>query len=72
MAASPGCPRGKGIRSQKRILSRFSSSDAKDQEIIYLGTMAKLKARPRGQSPKDHHLTSLKDSRRDCRLPERH
>src|SRR5512143_1839536 len=34
----------KEYEAKKGILSRLTSSDAKDQEILYLGNMAKLKA----------------------------
>jgi outer membrane protein OmpA-like peptidoglycan-associated protein len=56
----------KEYEAKKGILSRFTSSDAKDQEIIYLGTMAKLKAQTaEAKAQKSTTLTSLKDSRRE-------
>jgi len=56
----------KEYEAKKGILSRFTSSDAKDQEIIYLGTMAKLKAQTaEAKAQKTTTLTSLKDSRRE-------
>ncbi len=56
----------KEYEAKKGFLSRFISSDAKDQEIIYLGTMAKLKAQTaEAKAQKSTILTSLKDSRRE-------
>jgi outer membrane protein OmpA-like peptidoglycan-associated protein len=56
----------KEYEAKKGILSRLTSSDAKDQEIIYLGTMAKLKAQTaEAKAQKSTTLTSLKDSRRE-------
>jgi outer membrane protein OmpA-like peptidoglycan-associated protein len=56
----------KEYEAKKGILSRLTSSDAKDQEIIYLGTMALLKAQTaEAKARKTTTLTSLKDSRRE-------
>jgi outer membrane protein OmpA-like peptidoglycan-associated protein len=56
----------KEYEAKKGFLSRLGSSDAKDQEIIYLGTMAKLKAMTsEAKARKGATLTALKDGRRE-------
>jgi outer membrane protein OmpA-like peptidoglycan-associated protein len=56
----------KEYESKKGLLSRLSSSEAKDQEIIYLGTMAKLKAMTaETKARKSTTLNTLKEGRRE-------
>jgi outer membrane protein OmpA-like peptidoglycan-associated protein len=56
----------KEYEGKKGLLSRLTSSDAKDQEIIFLGTMSKLKAQTaEAKAQKSTTLTSLKDCRRE-------
>ena len=56
----------KEYEAKKGFFSRLISTDAKDQEIIYLGTMAKLKAlTAEAKAKKGAILISLKDSRRE-------
>lgn len=56
----------KEYEAKKGFLSRLTSSDAKDRQIIFLGTMAKLKAKTaEAKAQKSTVLTSLKDSRRE-------
>ena len=56
----------KEYEAKKGFFSRLISTEAKDQEIIYLGTMAKLKAlTAEAKAKKGTILTSLKDSRRE-------
>ena len=56
----------KEYEGKKGLLSRLTSSDAKDQEIIFLGTISKLKAQTaEAKAQKSTTLTSLKDSRRE-------
>jgi outer membrane protein OmpA-like peptidoglycan-associated protein len=56
----------KEYEGKKGLLSRFTSSDVKDQEIIFLGTMAKLKAQTaEAKAQKSTTLTTLKESRRE-------
>ncbi|NWF57610.1 MAG: OmpA family protein [Syntrophaceae bacterium] len=56
----------KEYEAKKGFLARLTSSEAKDREIIYLGTMAKLKAQTaEAKAKKVSVLTSLKDSRRE-------
>ena len=56
----------KEYEAKKGILSRLTSSDAKDQEIMYLGNMAKLKAlTAQAKAKKSTTGASLKESRRE-------
>jgi len=56
----------KEYEAKKGFLSRLTSSEAKDLEIIYLGTMAKLKAQiAEAKAQKIITQTSLKDNRRE-------
>jgi hypothetical protein len=56
----------KEYEAKKGFFSRLGSSDAKDQEIIYLGAMAKLKAMAaEAKARKSTTLTALKEGRRE-------
>ena len=56
----------KEYEAKKGILSRLTSSDAKDREILYLGNMAKLKAlTAQAKAKKSTTAASLKESRRE-------
>ena len=56
----------KKYEEKKGILSRLTSSDAKDQEILYLGAMAKAKAMTaEAKAKKSAVLAVLKDGRRE-------
>jgi outer membrane protein OmpA-like peptidoglycan-associated protein len=56
----------KEYEAKKGILSRLTSSDAKDQEILYLGAMAKAKAMTaEAKAKKSATLAALKEGRRE-------
>jgi len=56
----------KEYEAKKGILSRLTSSDAKDQEILYLGAMAKAKAMTaEAKAKKSTTLAALKEDRRE-------
>jgi len=56
----------KEYEGKKSIFSRLGSSEAKDQEIIYLGTMAKLKAMTaEAKAKKSTASAALKEGRRE-------
>ncbi len=56
----------KEYEAKKGFFSRLGSSDAKDQEIIYLGAMAKLKAMAAdAKARKSTTLTALKEGQRE-------
>jgi len=56
----------KEYEAKKGFFSRLGSSEGKDQEIIYLGTMAKLKAMTaEAKARESTTLTALKDGRRE-------
>jgi outer membrane protein OmpA-like peptidoglycan-associated protein len=56
----------KEYEAKKGILSRLTSSDAKDQEILYLGAMAKAKAMTaEAKAKKSAVQAALKDGRRE-------
>jgi outer membrane protein OmpA-like peptidoglycan-associated protein len=56
----------KQYEAKKGILSRLTSSDAKDQEILYLGAMAKAKAMTaEAKAKKSATMAALKAGRRE-------
>ncbi|HEX7373312.1 MAG TPA: hypothetical protein VF372_10845, partial [Thermodesulfobacteriota bacterium] len=56
----------KEYEAKKGFLSRLGSSDAKDQEILYLGAMAKAKAMTaEAKAKKSATLAALKEGRRE-------
>jgi outer membrane protein OmpA-like peptidoglycan-associated protein len=56
----------KQYEAKKGIFSRLTSSDAKDQEILYLGAMAKAKAMTaEAKAKKSATLAALKEGRRE-------
>lgn len=56
----------KQYEAKKGILSRLTSSDAKDQEILYLGAMAKAKAMTaEAKAKKSATMAALKEGRRE-------
>jgi hypothetical protein len=56
----------KEYEAKKGLFSRLGSSEAKDQEIIYLGAMAKTKAMTaEAKAKKSTTLAALKEGRRE-------